>query len=89
MPFSTFTWNRIFFDSCLNGNVKRLDTAVYFGLKSAISKMMYRFLDKHFYRTSRLEYDLKGFACEHIGLSRNHTAAKLKENIYSSGGSAD
>ena len=24
LPFSTFSWNRIFFDSCLNGNIKRL-----------------------------------------------------------------
>lgn len=81
LPFSTFAWNRIFFDSCLNGNMKRLDTAVYFKLKSSISKMMYRFLDKRFYTQASLTFPLRVFAFEHIGLSRGYSDAEAKRRL--------
>jgi hypothetical protein len=51
---SSFAWNKIFFRSCRDGNLKRLDLTTYFALKSAISKQLYRFLDKRFYRHSSL-----------------------------------
>ncbi|HMB03744.1 MAG TPA: hypothetical protein VKP69_08390, partial [Isosphaeraceae bacterium] len=52
LPLSSFTWNRVFFESCRAGNLKSLDVTTYFGLRSAISKQMYRFLDKRFYLRS-------------------------------------
>ena len=33
---------------------------------------MYRFLDKRFYHRDRWEFDLKEFALDHVGLSRNY-----------------
>ena len=42
---------------------------------------MYRFLDKRFYKTLRLDFDLREFACEHVGLSRNYKPSKLKEKL--------
>ncbi len=42
---------------------------------------MYRFLDKHFHHRRRLEYDLRPFACEHVGLSRGYDAGKIKEKL--------
>ena len=42
---------------------------------------MYRFLDKRFYRRSRLDFDLRTLACEHIGLSRSYAPTELKRRL--------
>ena len=75
---SFFVWNDIVFRSFQAGNLKEIDLDIYRELKSAISKRMYRFLDKHFYRRARLEYDLLRFAHEHVGLSRTSSLAEVK-----------
>jgi plasmid replication initiation protein len=79
LPFSTFTWNQVFFANCLSGNLKRLDTATYFGLKSAIAKNAYRYLDKRLYTQADLTMPLRVFAFEHVGLSRGYTDARLRQ----------
>jgi plasmid replication initiation protein len=81
LPLSYFTWDEIFFESCQAGNLKCLDLDTYFSLKSAVSKQLYRFLDKRFYLRRDWTFDLHELAFEHIGLSRNYTAAKLKEKL--------
>lgn len=81
MPFSTFTWNTHFFRSCQANNLKKLDLETYLSLQSAISKQMYRFLDKRFYTRRDWSFDLREFAFGHVGLSRNYTAAKIKEKL--------
>ncbi|MBV8315225.1 MAG: replication initiator protein A, partial [Planctomycetaceae bacterium] len=78
---SSFAWNKIFFKSCRDGNLKRLDLDTYFALKSAISKQLYRHLDKRFYIRRDWTFDLRELAFEHVGMSRNYTAAKLKEKL--------
>jgi hypothetical protein len=81
LPTSQFTWNRIFFRSCQADNLKRLDLEAYFALGSAVTKQMYRFLDKRFYSRPDWTFDLHEFALGHVGLSRNYTAAKIKEKL--------
>jgi plasmid replication initiation protein len=78
---SSFAWNKIFFKSCKDGNLKRLDLDTYFSLKSAISKQLYRFLDKRFYVRGDWTFALPELAHERVGMSRNYTAAKLKEKL--------
>jgi hypothetical protein len=78
---SSFAWNKIFFKSCRDGNLKRLDLDIYFGLKSAISKQLYRHLDKRFYLRPEWTYDLRELAFEHVGMSRNYAPRKIKEKI--------
>jgi Replication initiator protein A len=78
---SSFTWGRKFFKSCRDNNLKRLDLEAYFSLKSAIAKQLYRFLDKRFYLRPEWTFDLPELAHEHVGMSRNYTAAKLKEKL--------
>ncbi len=78
---SSFTWNEIIFNSVRASHVKRLDLEIYFSLKSPAARQAYRFLDKRFYRTRVLEFDLRTFACEHVGLSRNYDTGKLKEKL--------
>lgn len=81
LPLSTFAWNDIVFRSFQAENLKRLDLSFYFKLSLAPSKRAYRFLDKRFYRNPHQKFDLRYFACEHIGFSRDYTPAKIKEKL--------
>jgi replication initiator protein A len=78
---SSFAWNKIFFKSCRDGNLKRLDLTTYFALKSAVSKQLYRFLDKRFYLRQNLTFDLRELAHERVGLSRNYAVRNLKQKL--------
>ncbi len=84
LPLSSFSWNSVVFRSFQAENLKRLDLGLYFGLGLAPAKRAYRFLDKRFYRRSRLEFDLRDFACEHVGFSRNYDIGKIKEKLQPS-----
>ena len=68
---SSFTWGKDFFDSCRANNLKQLNLDAYFALKNAISKQLYRFLDKRVYLRRDQTFDLRELAFEHVGLSRN------------------
>lgn len=81
LPLSSFTWGRDFFASCQADNIKRLDLDTYFALRSAVSKRLYRFLDKRFYVRAEWVFDLRELAFDHVGLSRSYTAAKIKEKL--------
>jgi len=75
---SSFVWNEVVFGSFKAGYIKQLDFEFLKSLKSAISRRMFRFLDKRFYQRQRLEYDLRNFACEHLGLSKKCHNGELK-----------
>lgn len=78
---SSFVWNETVFQSFKAGYIKSLDFDFYKALDSAISKRMFRFLDKRFYHKARWEFDLRAFACEHIGLSKNYSNSELKRKL--------
>ena len=78
---SSFTWNEIIFRSFQAGNLKSIDLEFYRNLKSAVTKRIYRFLDKHFYFSGERRYNLAHFSREHIGLSRNYDTAQLKRRL--------
>lgn len=75
---SSFVWNDVVFSSFRAGYIKQIDFEFYKSLESAIAKRMYRFLDKRFYHRPRHEFDLRTFACEHIGLSKGYHNGELK-----------
>lgn len=77
----SITWNEVMFRSCQSGYLKRLDMGVYRRLTLAAAKRMYRFLDKRFYFTNRLTFDLRTFACEHIGCRRGDDTGQLKRRL--------
>jgi hypothetical protein len=58
-----------------------LDLDTYFRLERPAARQAYRFLDKRFYHSARLEFDLRVFACEHLGLSRAHDSAQLRRTL--------
>ena len=78
---SSFVWNKVVFRSFQQGNLKALDFAFVMNLRSAITKKLYRFLDKRFYLTPTLEFDLRVLALEKIGLSRNTPTGDLKRKM--------
>jgi len=78
---SYFTWNEMVFCSFQAGFLKQLDLDFYRRLKLAVTRRMYRFLDKRFHFSSTLRFKLPVFACEHIGLSRRYDAAQLKRRL--------
>jgi hypothetical protein len=77
----SITWNEVLFQSFQASNLKALDLDTYFQLKRPAARQAYRFLDKRFYHSSRLEFDLRVFACEHVGLSREHDSAQLRRAL--------
>lgn len=78
---SSFVWNETVFQSFKAGYIKALDFDFYKSLRSAISKRMFRFLDKRFYHRGKWEFDLRAFACEHVGLSKNYSNSELKRKL--------
>jgi hypothetical protein len=81
LPLSSFTWGKRFFESCQCGNLKRLDLQTYFGLRSSITKQLYRYLDKLYYIRNDWTFNLRELAFAHVGLSRNYTDPKIKEKL--------
>ncbi len=83
LPLSSFTWNKIFLESCHADNLKYLDVGIYFSLLHSASKRLYRFLDKRFYKRLSWVFDLREIAFERVGFSRNyaHNVAKIREKL--------
>ena len=74
------TLNTILFQSIKSGYIKNMDLTLYFGLKSVISKRLYRYLDKKRYKKTRFEINLFTLAFEHLGLSRSRPyASQIKQ----------
>ena len=79
---SRIIWSSRVFGSFVEGHLKNIRYDVYVKLRSAVSKRMFRFLDKRFHHTKVCAFDLRDFAHEHIGLSRSYKdCGKLKEKL--------
>jgi hypothetical protein len=76
-----FVWNQAFFQSFQSGYLNRLDFTIYRSLKRPAAKRAYRFLKKRFYHRPVWSFDLKSFAFEKIGLSRNYDTGQLKARL--------
>lgn len=69
---SFFIWSEAIFDSFKCGFIKKIDLDFYFTLNSAVSRRLYRYLDKHFYFRPVIEKPLLTLAFEKLGLSRSY-----------------
>lgn len=79
---SFFTWSDVLFKSFQVGFIKKLDLDFYLDLQSAVSKRLYRYLDKHFWYRSRIQINLFVLAHEKIGISRNYVyASSLRQQL--------
>jgi hypothetical protein len=69
---SRVVWNQTILDSFQAGYLRSLDFQLAMSFKHAISLRIYRFMGKRFHLRPEWTFDLKDFAYEHIGLSRNY-----------------
>ncbi len=79
---SFFIWSEVLFKSFQAGFIKKLDLDFYLDLQSAVSKRLYRYLDKHFWYKARVQVNLFTLAHEKIGISRNYAyASSLRQQL--------
>lgn len=79
---SFFLWSEVLFKSFQVGFIKKLDLDFYLELKSAVSRRLYRYLDKHFWYKSRISINIFTLCHEKIGISRNYQyASSLRQQI--------
>jgi hypothetical protein len=69
---SRVIWNQTVLDSFQAGYLRSIDFQLAMSFKHIISMRVYRFMGKRFHLQPEWTFDLKDFACEHIGLGRNY-----------------
>jgi hypothetical protein len=78
---SRFVWNKAFFDSFQAGYLRKLDFGIFRSLSRPAAKRAFRFLGKRFHLSPEWEFDLRLFACEKLGFSREYDTGQLKERL--------
>jgi hypothetical protein len=78
---SCFIWNEVLFESFGSGYLKRLDWDLYLSLKDPVAKRLYRLLDKRFYRTNTLSFDLQELALNKVRMSEGYNTAQMKRAL--------
>jgi Replication initiator protein A len=79
---SFFEWSEVLYKSFQVGFIKKLDLDIYLSLQGAVTKRLYRYLDKHFWYKSRVEIKLFVLAHEKVGVSRNYRfASSLRQQL--------
>jgi len=82
LPYSYVAWNQVVFASFQSGYIKHLDTAFFFGLRSALSRRLYRYLDKKRYDGKPVfRIGLRKLAFEKLGMSRNYYPSHIKQEL--------
>ena len=81
-PLSYIAWNQVVFKSFQAGNIKQLDTGFYFGLRSAVSRRLFRYLDKKRLDGKRaFRIGLRKLGFEKLGMSRNYYPSHIKQEL--------
>jgi hypothetical protein len=84
LPLSSVDLNKYLYQSIKDGYIKSLDISVYFKLKSAITKRLYRYLDKKRYDGKRkFEINLFALAYVHLGFDDEtyKYSSKIREKL--------
>jgi len=82
LPYSYVAWNQVIFASFQSGYIKHLDTAFFFSLRSALSRRLYRYLDKKRYDGKpAFRIGLRKLAFEKLGMSRNYYPSHIKQEL--------
>lgn len=78
---SWLVWNEVFFESFQSGYLKKLDWDLYCRLQDPVAKRLYRLLDKRFYHSPEVVFDLKELAVRKVRLSDNYDTAQMKRAL--------
>lgn len=82
LPLSFISWNQVIFRSMRAGNIKQLDTAFYFSLRSNLSRRLYRYLDKKRYDgKGTFRIGMRKLAFEKLGMSRNYYPSHIRQEL--------
>jgi hypothetical protein len=81
LPLNSVTLGEELFESIQAGYIKSLDMKTYFGFESAVSKRLYRYLDKKAYNKKKFEIGLFILAEAHLGLQKTKYASHIKEKL--------
>lgn len=71
-----FKWNDVLFKSFKQGNIKSLDTHIYFSLKRNLAKRLFRYADRHIYNGQKHEVDLKRLCYDKLLMLGKYQGAK-------------
>jgi len=81
-PLSYIAWNQVVFKSFQAGNLKQLDTGFYFGLRSAVARRLFRYLDKkRLDGKTAFRIELRKLGFEKLGMSRNYYPSHIKQQL--------
>jgi hypothetical protein len=81
-PRSYIRWNQVLFASFLAGYVKALDLGTYLSLRSAVSRRLYRYLDKKRYDgKGQFRIGLFKLAFEKLGMSRTYYPSHIRAEL--------
>lgn len=81
-PRSYIRWNKTLFASFLAGYAKRLDLGTYLRLRSAVSRRLYRYLDKKRYDgKGQFRIGLEKLAFEKLGMSRSYFHSHIRAEL--------
>jgi len=79
---SFIVWNEVLFQSFLRGNIKLINTQLYFSLHSAIARRLFRYLDKKRYDgKTHFRINLQKLAFEKLGMSRSYSVSNLRREL--------
>ena len=81
-------WNDFVFKNFQDGHIRQVNYNEYMRLETDVAQRMFRFLGSKFYNaakyhnSTRLKFDLKNFAYNDVGISRNHKdAAQIRRKL--------
>ena len=77
----TVRWGREFLVSLQEGYLKPLDLKLFRSLKSSHSEILFRFLDKKFYRRSECDFLFSDLAHNHLGFDKSVEIRELKRRL--------
>jgi len=78
--FNKVSVNKVFLKSAKLYSTK-IDLDYYFSLDKPISKRLFRFLNKRFYNTDTLYFNIKELCRNHLGLIGDYNLAQLKREL--------
>ncbi len=78
---SWFVWNEVLYSSFTAGYLKRLDWDLYCRLSDPVAKRLYRLLDKRFYHTDEVVFDLRDLAFLKVRVSEKYDTAQIKRAL--------
>lgn len=77
----SITWNKTPFASFKNGYLTTLDLDKLFTLPTAAAKRAYRYLNPRLPASGIQEFDLRAFACQHVGFSTSYKPSRLRSEV--------